>query len=317
MPDDRRAAEKMRFARFERDAPEPTGRKPRWLRVKSTADPEVDRVRAVLREHNLHTVCEEASCPNLGECFSGGTATFMILGDVCTRRCAFCDVAHGRPEPPDPDEPEQLAAAVAEMGLSFAVITSVDRDDLRDGGAGQFGAVIRSLRRHNPGVGIEILVPDFKKRLERALEILAADPPEVFNHNVETVPALYRTVRPGSDYDHSLAVLRRFKEVRPDIPTKSGLMLGLGEELDQVRGVMRDLRDQGVDVLTLGQYLAPSHHHHPVKAWIPPETFQELADEARGMGFTSVNAGPLVRSSYHAAEHVPDTGSGGGGARSD
>lgn len=307
MPDNERAAEKMRFARFERDEANPTGtgRKPRWLRVKGTTSPEVERVRGVLRSHNLHTVCEEASCPNLGECFSGGTATFMILGDVCTRRCAFCDVAHGRPAPPDPDEPEQLAAAVAEMGLSFAVITSVDRDDLRDGGAGQFGAVIRALRERTPAVGIEILVPDFKKRLERALAVLAVEPPEVFNHNVETVPELYRSVRPGSDYQHSLAVLRRFKEVRPDVPTKSGLMLGLGEDLDQVRGVLRDLREQGVDVLTLGQYLAPSDHHHPVKAWIPPGTFEQLAEEARAMGFASVNAGPLVRSSYHAAEHVP------------
>jgi lipoic acid synthetase len=299
-----RGADKMRKARFDR-TPTEAGRKPRWLRVPSPTGPRVDEIKGILRRHDLHTVCEEASCPNLGECFGGGTATFMILGEICTRRCSFCDVATGRPAPPDPLEPAHLAAAVAEMGLGFVVVTSVDRDDLPDGGADQFAAVIREIRSRRPEAGVEILTPDFRGCEETALARLAADPPDVFNHNVETVPELYHTVRPSADYGRSLALLRRFRDWVPGVPTKSGLMLGLGEELDQVRTVMADLRAHGVDILTLGQYLAPSDHHHPVRSYIPPETFRELAEEAFDMGFLSVNAGPLVRSSYHAGDHIP------------
>ncbi|MFP4560698.1 MAG: lipoyl synthase [Thiohalorhabdus sp.] len=295
----------MRKARFDRTQ-EDLGRKPRWLRVRSPSDPRVQEIKDILRGHELHTVCEEASCPNLGECFGGGTATFMILGEVCTRRCSFCDVATGRPAPPDPLEPARLAAAVAAMGLDFAVITSVDRDDLADGGATQFAEVIRLLREQCPGTGVEVLTPDFRGCEEKALARLAEHPPTVFNHNVETVPELYYTVRPSADYHRSLGLLRRFREVVPDVPTKSGLMLGLGEELDQVRRVMVDLRASGVDILTLGQYLAPSGHHHPVRAYIHPDTFKRLEEEALELGFLSVNAGPLVRSSYHAGDHIPE-----------
>ncbi|MFA9462122.1 lipoyl synthase [Thiohalorhabdus methylotrophus] len=294
----------MRKARFDRDQPD-LGRKPGWLRVRSPSDPRVHEIKQILRSHELHTVCEEASCPNLGECFGGGTATFMILGEVCTRRCSFCDVATGRPAPPDPLEPAHLASAVADMGLEFAVITSVDRDDLTDGGAGQFAEVIRLLREQCPDTGVEILTPDFRGCEEEALTRLADHPPNVFNHNVETVPELYYTVRPSADYQRSLRLLRRFRDVVPDVPTKSGLMLGLGEELDQVRRVMADLRAHGVDILTLGQYLAPSGHHHPVRAYIHPDTFAQLKEEALGLGFLSVNAGPLVRSSYHAGDYIP------------
>jgi len=229
----------------------------------------------------------------------------MILGDTCTRRCSFCDVATGRPAPADPLEPARLAAAVADMGLGFAVITSVDRDDLPDGGAGQFAEVVRELRARCPEAGVEILTPDFRGCEEQALARIAERPPDVFNHNVETVPELYHTVRPGADYGRSLDLLRRFREVVPGVPTKSGLMLGLGEELDQVRRVMADLRCHGVDILTLGQYLAPSGHHHPVRAYIHPQTFDALKEEALGLGFLSVNAGPLVRSSYHAGDYIP------------
>ena len=299
-----KGADKMRKARFDR-SPSEAGRKPRWLRVRSPSSPRAREIKGLLREHELHTVCEEASCPNLGECFGSGTATFMILGEVCTRRCAFCDVATGRPAPPDPLEPAHLAQAVRAMGLDFAVITSVDRDDLPDGGADQFAAVIRELREQCPGTGVEVLTPDFRGCEEEALARLAQQPPDVFNHNVETVPELYHSVRPSADYARSLGLLRRFRDVVPDVPTKSGLMLGLGETLDQVRGVMRDLRAHGVDILTLGQYLAPSPHHHPVRAYIPPETFAELEAEARGLGFLAVNAGPLVRSSYHAGDYLP------------
>ena len=299
-----RGAAKMRKARFD-GTPSELGRKPRWLRVSPPTGPRVDAIKATLRQHELHTVCEEASCPNLGECFGGGTATFMILGEVCTRRCSFCDVATGRPAPPDPLEPARLAAAVAEMDLGFVVVTSVDRDDLADGGASQFAEVVREVRQHQPTAGVELLTPDFRGCQEEALARLADQPPDVFNHNVETVPALYATVRPSGDYERSLGLLRRFRDWVPEVPTKSGLMLGLGEELDQVRTVMADLRAHGVDILTLGQYLAPSDHHHPVRAYIPPETFEALADEARAMGFLSVNAGPLVRSSYHAGDYIP------------
>jgi len=280
----------------------PRQRKPAWFRVTSPLSPEVDRLKGILREAKLHTVCEEASCPNLGECFGSGTATFMILGDLCTRRCPFCDVAHGRPLAPDPEEPEHLAETVARMGLRFVVVTSVDRDDLRDGGAAHFAAVITALRTRCPQLHIEILVPDFRGRALLALDILSATPPDVFNHNLETVPRLYRRARPGADYGHSLQLLEDFKARRPKVPSKSGLMLGLGERPDEIRAVLRDLRDAGCELLTLGQYLAPSRHHLPVERYVTPEEFAELKGEALNMGFRQVAAGPLVRSSYHA-EH--------------
>ncbi len=276
--------------------------KPAWLRVRSPLHPRVDQLKGILREANLHTVCEEASCPNLGECFAGGTATFMILGDLCTRRCPFCDVAHGRPQAPDPEEPEHLAQTVARMDLRFVVVTSVDRDDLRDGGAGHFAAVIRALRRHCPQVQVEVLVPDFRGRLDKALDAMADTPPDVLNHNLETVPRLYAQARPGADYRHSLELLRQFGDRHPEVPTKSGLMLGLGEENAEILEVMHDLRAVGCSLLTLGQYLAPSRHHHPVERYVPPEEFAELREAGLRMGFAHVAAGPLVRSSYHA-EH--------------
>lgn len=276
--------------------------KPAWLRVRSPLHPRVDKLKGILREANLHTVCEEASCPNLGECFAGGTATFMILGDLCTRRCPFCDVAHGRPQAPDPEEPEHLAQTVARMDLRFVVVTSVDRDDLRDGGAGHFAAVIRALRRHCPQVQVEVLVPDFRGRLDKALDAMADTPPDVLNHNLETVPRLYAQARPGADYRHSLELLRQFGDRHPEVPTKSGLMLGLGEENAEILEVMQDLRAAGCSLLTLGQYLAPSRHHHPVERYVPPEEFAELREAGLRMGFVHVAAGPLVRSSYHA-EH--------------
>ncbi|AEK59027.1 MULTISPECIES: lipoyl synthase [Acidithiobacillus] len=280
----------------------PRQRKPDWFRVTSPLSPEVDRLKGILRDAKLHTVCEEASCPNLGECFGSGTATFMILGDLCTRRCPFCDVAHGRPEAPDPEEPEHLAETVARMGLRFVVVTSVDRDDLRDGGAAHFAAVIGALRARCPQLHIEILVPDFRGRAAVALDILGATPPDVFNHNLETVPRLYPRARPGADYRHSLQLLRDFKARQPQVPSKSGLMLGLGESLDEIRAVLQDLRAANCDLLTLGQYLAPSRHHLPVERYVPPEEFAALRNEALAMGFSQVAAGPLVRSSYHA-EH--------------
>jgi lipoic acid synthetase len=258
------------------------------------------RVKRLLREQKLATVCEEASCPNLGECFSHGTATFMIMGELCTRRCPFCDVAHGRPNPLDPEEPEHLAQAVARLGLAYVVITSVDRDDLRDGGAGHFAACIAALRARSPATRIEVLVPDFRGRVQRALPLLTATPPDVFNHNLETVPRLYRRARPGADYAWSLDLLEAFKAAVPDVPTKSGLMLGLGEERDEVLAVLEDLRGHGCDMLTLGQYLAPSRHHLPVERYWTPEEFRELGEAARAMGFTRVASAPLVRSSYHA-----------------
>lgn len=274
--------------------------KPQWLRVRSPLSPEVDRLKKILRAADLHTVCEEASCPNLGECFGGGTATFMILGDVCTRRCPFCDVAHGRPKPPDSAEPLHLAQTVATMGLRFVVITSVDRDDLRDGGAQHFSEVISALRDHCPDLHIEILVPDFRGRVDKALTALRNTPPDVFNHNLETVPRLYLQARPGADYRHSLNLLAAFKAEHPDIPSKSGLMLGLGEELDEIRAVMQDLRQAGCELLTLGQYLSPSRHHLPVARFVPPDEFEILRLDGLAMGFRHVASGPLVRSSYHA-----------------
>ncbi len=276
------------------------GRKPSWIRARSPATPEVTRLKRVLRAQGLHTVCEEAACPNLGECFAHGTATFLIMGDICTRRCPFCDVAHGRPNPLDSGEPEALARTVAAMGLGYVVVTSVDRDDLRDGGAAHFAACIQALRGRCPGIRIEVLVPDFRGRLEVALERLGQAPPDVFNHNLETVPRLYRQVRPGSDYRWSLDLLRRFKARQPQVPTKSGLMLGLGESLDEVIRVMSDLRGHGCEMLTLGQYLQPSSFHLPVARFVHPDEFERLAEQGRAMGFSHVASGPMVRSSYHA-----------------
>ncbi|HEB66865.1 MAG TPA: lipoyl synthase [Gammaproteobacteria bacterium] len=274
--------------------------KPKWIRAKAPNHPEVGRLKRILRERNLHTVCEEAACPNIGECFRHGTATFMIMGDICTRRCPFCDVAHGRPEPLDTDEPASLAATIAAMGLRYVVITSVDRDDLRDGGAAHYAACIRAVRDASPETGIEILVPDFRGRMDKALDILAATPPDVFNHNLETVPRLYKAARPGADYAWSLQLLQRFGEIHPDVPTKSGLMLGLGETNDEVIAVMRDLREHGCNMLTLGQYLQPSRHHLPVQRYVTPDEFAELEAIGYDLGFDNVASGPMVRSSYHA-----------------
>ena len=274
--------------------------KPKWIRAKAPNHPEVGRLKRILRERNLHTVCEEAACPNIGECFRHGTATFMIMGDICTRRCPFCDVAHGRPEPLDTDEPASLAATIAAMGLRYVVITSVDRDDLRDGGAAHYAACIRAVREASPDTGIEILVPDFRGRMDKALDILAATPPDVFNHNLETVPRLYKAARPGADYAWSLQLLQRFGEIHPDVPTKSGLMLGLGETNDEVIAVMRDLREHGCNMLTLGQYLQPSRHHLPVQRYVTPDEFAELEAIGYDLGFDNVASGPMVRSSYHA-----------------
>ncbi len=275
-------------------------RKPEWLRIKIIANGEINRLKTTLRRHNLHTVCEEAACPNLGECFSQGTATFMIMGDLCTRRCPFCDVAHGKPQPLAVQEPYQLAVTVAQMGLKYVVITSVNRDDLRDGGAGHFAACIAAIREHSPETKIEILVPDFRGRIETALTLLAAQPCDVFNHNLETVPRLYPQVRPGADYQNSLHLLALHHAALPAIPTKSGLMLGLGEQEAEVIKVMHDLRAHGCSMLTLGQYLQPSQHHLPVQAYIHPEQFAAYAQMATELGFKHVASAPLVRSSYHA-----------------
>ena len=275
-------------------------RKPAWIRAKNPFHPNVKKLKTVLRQQNLHTVCEEAACPNLGECFGKGTATFMIMGDICTRRCPFCDVGHGRPEPLDADEPQHLAQTIAAMGLNYVVITSVDRDDLRDGGAAHFVACIEATRELNPGIEIEILVPDFRGRMEVALAIMQQSPPDVFNHNLETVPRLYKACRPGSDYQWSLDLLRRFKQSQPGVRTKSGLMLGLGEETDEILAVMRDLRAHDVDMLTLGQYLQPSRHHLPVARYVEPAEFERLYEAGMAMGFSHVASGPMVRSSYHA-----------------
>jgi lipoic acid synthetase len=284
--------------------------KPPWIRVRLPSGNAVQELKSRLRQRELVTVCEEATCPNIHECFSKGTATFMILGEVCTRRCSFCDVAHGRPLPPDPAEPDQLARTVRDMKLRYIVITSVDRDDLRDGGAGHFAACIQQVRALNPGIRVEILVPDFrgKGKVERALDILAAAPPDVFNHNLETVEPLYRNVRPGADYQWSLDLLARFKQRQPDIPTKSGIMLGLGETLEQVEQALRDLRSHDVDMVTIGQYLQPTVHHHPVMRYWTPEEFDELARFGCDLGFGHVASGPLVRSSYHADRSAHDSG---------
>jgi len=276
-------------------------KKPEWIRVRAgNSAARFGEVKGILREHGLHTVCEEATCPNIGECFGKGTATFMILGDLCTRRCPFCDVGHGVPLPPDAEEPAKLATTIAAMKLKYVVITSVDRDDLRDGGAGHFAACIRAIREHSPATTIEILVPDFRGRLEIALDILAADPPDVMNHNLETVPRLYKQARPGADYVHSLKLLQEFRKRLPQIPTKSGLMVGLGETDAEILATMRDLRAHDVEMLTIGQYLAPSGHHLPVTRYVHPDVFRTYADEAEKMGFSNCASAPLVRSSYHA-----------------
>jgi lipoic acid synthetase len=277
-----------------------TLRKPEWIRVRAGGGERFTEIKRILREAKLHTVCEEASCPNIGECFGHGTATFMIMGDLCTRRCPFCDVAHGRPLPLDVDEPRHLGETIAAMGLRYVVITSVDRDDLRDGGAGHFVDCIRAVRALSPATRIEILTPDFRGRLDRALEILNAGPPDVMNHNLETVPRLYRQARPGSDYAHSLKLLKDFKALHANVPTKSGLMVGLGETNDEILQVMRDLRAHDVDMLTIGQYLQPSKSHLPVLRYAHPDEFAMFEREAKAMGFANAACGPMVRSSYHA-----------------
>lgn len=295
-----RGADKVRRIPTADLTPAPVQRKPDWIRVRVPASGEIQRIRNLLRRQKLHTVCEEASCPNLPECFGGGTATFMIMGDICTRRCAFCDVGFGRPNPLDPDEPRHLAESVADLGLRYVVVTSVDRDDLEDGGAGHFAACITRIRETSPDTKVEVLVPDFRPCLDIALEILSETPPDVFNHNIETVPRLYRTVRPGARYEHSLTLLREFGARRPEVPTKSGIMVGLGETFEEVIEVLRDLRAHGVSMVTIGQYLQPSRHHAPVDRFVHPDEFREYARQAEAMGFTAVASGPMVRSSYHA-----------------
>ncbi len=274
--------------------------KPDWIRVKIPASPKISHIKQKLREHRLASVCEEASCPNLGECFSNGTATFMIMGDICTRRCPFCDVAHGKPKPLAEDEPRELAQAIAEMGLSYVVITSVDRDDLKDSGAQHFANCISETYKYNPGIKVEVLVPDFRGRMDIALDILKETPPDVFNHNLETVPRLYKQARPGADYQWSLDLLKAYKAKQPGVVTKSGLMLGLGETNDEVKEVLRDLKAHDVDMITLGQYLQPSKDHLKVERFVHPSEFEELKDYAEALGFSQVASGPLVRSSYHA-----------------
>ncbi|MFZ5527373.1 MAG: lipoyl synthase [Pseudomonadota bacterium] len=284
-------------------------KKPDWIRVKAgSPNTRYYEIKQILREHKLHTVCEEASCPNIGECFGKGTATFMIMGDKCTRRCPFCDVGHGRPDPLDVDEPANLAKTIGALKLSYVVITSVDRDDLRDGGAGHFVECIRQVREQSPHTRIEILTPDFRGRMDRALEILKAAPPDVMNHNLETVPRLYKEARPGSDYQYSLNLLKRFKEFAPHVPTKSGLMLGLGETDEEILQVMRDMREHGIDMITIGQYLAPSGHHLPVRRYVHPDTFKMFEREAEAMGFTHAAVGAMVRSSYHADQQAAHAG---------
>jgi lipoic acid synthetase len=284
----------------------PRLKKPDWIRVRAASSPRYAEIKQILRDHKLHTVCEEASCPNIGECFSKGTATFMIMGDICTRRCPFCDVGHGRPLPLDADEPLNLARTIAALRLRYVVITSVDRDDLRDGGARHFVDCIRAVRERSPATQIEVLVPDFRGRLDRALDILTLAPPDVMNHNLETVPRLYRQARPGSDYAHSLALLRDFKARFPDVPTKSGLMVGLGETDDEILATMRDMRAHGIDMLTIGQYLQPTAGHLPVLRYVHPDTFSRFEREAYAMGFRHAAVGALVRSSYHADRQAED-----------
>ena len=287
----------------------PALKKPEWIRVKAgSPSTRFYEIKQILREHKLHSVCEEASCPNIGECFGKGTATFMIMGDKCTRRCPFCDVGHGRPDPLDADEPLNLAKTIAALKLQYVVITSVDRDDLRDGGAAHFVACIQRVRELSPATRIEVLTPDFRGRLDRALDILKAAPPDVMNHNLETVPRLYKQARPGSDYAFSLDLLKRFKAAVPGVPTKSGLMVGLGETDEEILQVMRDMRAHGIDMLTIGQYLAPSGHHLPVLRYVHPDTFRMFEAEAAKMGFSHAAVGALVRSSYHADQQAHAAG---------
>jgi lipoic acid synthetase len=283
-------------------------RKPDWIRVRAGGGERFLEIKRILREKRLHTVCEEASCPNIGECFGHGTATFMIMGDLCTRRCPFCDVAHGRPNPLDPDEPRHLGETIAALNLKYVVITSVDRDDLRDGGAGHFVECIRSVRALSPQTRIEILTPDFRGRLDRALEILDAGPPDVMNHNLETAPRLYKEARPGSDYQFSLNLLKKFKALHPSVPTKSGIMVGLGESDEEILQVMRDMRAHDIDMLTIGQYLAPSSSHLPVRRYVHPDTFKMFEEEAYKMGFSHAAVGAMVRSSYHADQQAHAAG---------
>jgi lipoyl synthase len=287
-------------------------KKPEWIRVRAgSPSTRFYEIKQILREHQLHTVCEEASCPNIGECFGKGTATFMIMGDKCTRRCPFCDVGHGRPDPLDAAEPENMARTIAALKLKYVVITSVDRDDLRDGGAAHFVDCIRKTRELSPATKIEILTPDFRGRLDRALDILKAAPPDVMNHNLETIARLYKQARPGSDYAFSLNLLCRFKEAVPGVPTKSGLMVGLGETDDEILAVMADLREHGVEMLTIGQYLAPSGHHLPVRRYVHPDTFRMFEAKAAAMGFTHAAVGAMVRSSYHADQQAHAAGVAG------
>ncbi len=281
-------------------------KKPPWIRVRAASSPRFAEIKQILRAHHLHTVCEEASCPNIGECFSKGTATFMIMGDLCTRRCPFCDVGHGRPLPLDTEEPLNLARTIAALKLRYVVITSVDRDDLRDGGAQHFVDCIRAVREHSPVTQIEVLVPDFRGRLERALDILGQAPPDVMNHNLETVPRLYKLARPGSDYTNSLTLLREFKRRFPELPTKSGLMVGLGETDEEILAVMRDMRAHDIDMLTLGQYLQPTAGHLPVLRYVTPDAFAAFEREAYAMGFRHAAVGALVRSSYHADQQAEE-----------
>jgi len=295
-----RSAEKLARIPIKVEQPQTALRKPDWIRVKLGANDEVARIKQLLREHSLHTVCEEAACPNLGECFSHGTATFMIMGDLCTRRCPFCDVAHGKPLPLDSNEPQHLAEAIKTLALKYVVITSVDRDDLRDGGAGHFAECIKRTRELSPATKIEILVPDFRGRLDKAVTILAEQPCDVFNHNLETVPRLYPQARPGADYQSSLNLLQRFQQAQPEVPTKSGLMLGIGETAEEVHQVMKDLLAHGCSMLTLGQYLQPSKAHLPVQCYVTPEEFTRYAVIAQQLGFKQVASAPMVRSSYHA-----------------
>ena len=288
--------------------------KPAWIRVRAPSlNSRFYEIKQILREQKLHTVCEEASCPNIGECFGKGTATFMILGDICTRRCPFCDVAHGRPLPPDADEPRHLAETIKALKLNYVVITSVDRDDLRDGGAQHFGDCIRAVRALSPATTIETLIPDFRGRMERALAVLTAAPPDVMNHNLETVPRLYRKARPGGDYAHSLQLLQEFKRQHPGVPTKSGLMVGLGETDDEIVHVMRDLRAHDVDMLTIGQYLQPSPHHLPVERYVEPGVFRRFELTASELGFRHAAVGAMVRSSYHADQQAHEAGIPQGG----
>lgn len=275
-------------------------KKPDWIRVSAPMGERFSQVKSLLRENSLHTVCEEANCPNIGECFNSGTATFMIMGDICTRRCPFCDVAHGRPNPLDTQEPQHLANSVKLLGLNYVVITSVDRDDLRDGGAEHFINCIREIRLRTPDTRVEILVPDFRGRLDKALNILGLSLPDVLNHNLETVPRIYKQMRPGSDYQHSLNLLKQFKQMYPSIITKSGIMVGLGETDEEIRQVMQDMRKHNIDMLTIGQYLQPSKHHAPVLRYVHPDQFKQLEDYAYSIGFKHAAVGALVRSSYHA-----------------